>query len=68
MSIDREIGDRRGEGNSLANMGAALYRLGEKERAIAYVRQALEIYLAIESPPAEWARQMLKQWGVGEKE
>ena len=64
LVIKREIGDRRGEGNALGNLGIALYGLGEKERGIELMKQALVIYEAIESPYAEWARRKLKKWGV----
>jgi tetratricopeptide (TPR) repeat protein len=63
LAITREIGDRRGEGNALFNLGLAWYDLGEKDRAISLVREALEIYEAIESPYAERARKKLKEWG-----
>lgn len=66
LVIDREIDDRRGEGAALGNLGNAIYSLGEKEKGIALVRQALEIFEAIESPVADWARNKLKEWGVEE--
>jgi tetratricopeptide (TPR) repeat protein len=37
----REIGDRRGEGNVLGNLGIAYAALGETRRAIAYYDQSL---------------------------
>jgi hypothetical protein len=49
--IAREIGDRRGEGNALANMGLAL-RATDAEAARAKLRQALAIFTAIEDPNA----------------
>jgi Tfp pilus assembly protein PilF len=64
LVIDREIGDRRGEGNALFNMGLAFYRLEERDQAIDLVKQALEIYETIESPNAEQARIKLKEWGA----
>jgi hypothetical protein len=45
-------------------MGLALYDLDEKDRAIDLVKQALEIYEAIESPYAEKVRNTLKEWGA----
>jgi len=39
----REIGDRRGEGNRLSNLGIAYRALGETRRAIEYYEQALAI-------------------------
>jgi len=41
--IDREIGDRRGEGADLGNLGLAYAALGETRRAIEYYEQALVI-------------------------
>ncbi len=66
MVIAREIGDRRGEGNALGNLGNALYGMGEQEKGINMVKQALEIFESIEWPSAQWARNKLKEWGVGE--
>jgi len=39
----REIGDRRGEGADLGNLGSAFYRLGEMDRALDYYQQQLKI-------------------------
>ena len=39
----RQIGDRRGEGNRLGNLGSAYYTLGEVRRAIEYCEQALSV-------------------------
>ena len=39
----REIGDRRGEGNALGNLGLAHAALGDARRAIEYHEQALEV-------------------------
>ena len=64
LVIVREIGDRGGEGAALFNMGLALHGLEEKDRAIELVKGALKIYVAIESPVAERARNALKEWGV----
>ena len=41
--IAREIGDRRGEGNALGNLGNAWADLGEPRRAIEFYEQALVI-------------------------
>jgi tetratricopeptide (TPR) repeat protein len=38
-----EIGDRRGEGNLLDNLGVAYYSLGQVEQAVEYYQKALEI-------------------------
>jgi hypothetical protein len=64
LVIAREIGDRRGEGADLGNLGIALYRQGEKEKGIGLMKKALAIFEAIESPYAEGARRKLKEWGV----
>lgn len=64
LSIAREIGNRRGEGIALFNMGVALHGLDEKDKAIELLKQALVIYEAIESPYAEWARNVLTEWGA----
>ena len=41
--IAREIGDRRGEGNALGNLGIAYADLGQVEKAIGYYEQRLVI-------------------------
>ena len=64
LIIGREIGDRGGEGAALGNLGNALYKSGQKKKGIALVKQALAIYVAIESPYRDWARNKLKEWGV----
>ncbi|HFD38969.1 MAG TPA: tetratricopeptide repeat protein [Anaerolineae bacterium] len=43
LAIDREIGDRQGEGNWLGNLGEAYRNLGDARRAIQYYEQALAI-------------------------
>ncbi|WP_141706497.1 MULTISPECIES: tetratricopeptide repeat protein [Methanosarcina] len=48
--MSREIGDRRGEGNRLGNLGLAYYRLGEPRKAIEFLKQSLAIGKAIEDP------------------
>jgi tetratricopeptide (TPR) repeat protein len=50
LVIAREIGDRRGEGSSLANLGVAYASLGETGKAIALLEQALAIGRAIKDP------------------
>ena len=49
-SIFREIGDRRGEGNSLGNLGNAYAALGETRRAIEHYQQSLAIGREISDP------------------
>ena len=41
LEIAREIGDRRGEGHALGNLGSAYQNLGDARRAIGYFEQAL---------------------------
>jgi len=43
LVISKEIGDRRGEGNHLENLGNAYSDLGQVEKAIEYYEQALVI-------------------------
>ena len=43
MVIAREIGDRRGEGNALGNLGLACADLGEPRKAIGFYGQQLAI-------------------------
>jgi tetratricopeptide (TPR) repeat protein len=43
LTIDREIGDRSGEGGSLCNLGNIYYSLGDHEKAINYYKQALTV-------------------------
>ena len=48
--IAREIGDRRGEGNRLGNLGSAYSDLGQVEKAIEYYEDALAIGKEIKDP------------------
>ncbi len=43
LAISREIGDRRGGGADLCNLGLAYSDLGQLEKAIGYYEQALAI-------------------------
>ena len=43
LVIAREIGDRRGEGNALGNLGVAYKNLGEVRKAIEFYEQRLVI-------------------------
>ncbi|MCX9076293.1 MAG: tetratricopeptide repeat protein, partial [Candidatus Methanoperedens sp.] len=43
LAIDKEIGDRRGEGNALGNLGLAYDALGQVEKAIQYYEKTLPI-------------------------
>jgi tetratricopeptide (TPR) repeat protein len=56
LEIAREIGDRRGEGNRLGNLGTAYKRLGDSARARKLWEQALRIFEDIEDPNAERVR------------
>src|SRR5205823_5059735 len=42
-TIARRIGDRRGEGAALGNLGVAYYRLGQVDKAVVCYEQALVI-------------------------
>ncbi len=59
LVIAREIGDRRGEGNRLYNLADQCAKLGDVPTAITLTEQALTIFVAIESPKADTARQKL---------
>jgi len=43
LTIARQMGDRRGEGNALGNLGNAYHRLGDHPKAMGYHEQALTI-------------------------
>jgi tetratricopeptide (TPR) repeat protein len=43
LVIVREIGDRRGEGNALGNLGIAHYSLGDARQALEFHEQRLAI-------------------------
>jgi len=62
LLIDREIGDRRGQGTDLWNMSLALDQLGERAQAIQHAEQALIIYEQIENPTAVQVREQLAKW------
>ena len=47
LTISREIGDRRGEGIRLGNLGNAYRDLGRVEQAIKHYQQALAIFREI---------------------
>ena len=48
--IQREIGDRHGQGDILGSLGIAYARLGEVEKAIGLLEQALRIGQEIKDP------------------
>ena len=62
LVIAREIGDRRGEGNSMWNSALALDPLGDREQAIACAEAALKIYEEIEDPNRAQVRATLAGW------
>ena len=67
LVMAQEIGDRHGQGRHLFNMGIALYDLEQEGQAIGLVKNALEIYEAIESPDAEEAQHTLEGWSALQK-
>ena len=69
LAIAREIGDRRGEGNALGNLGVAYTALGQVEQAIGLLEQALQIGQEIKDPGmVQFATTNLEQLrGGGEK-
>ena len=61
LEIAREIGDRRGEGNALDNLGSIYAALGEVRQAIKLMEAALKIFEQIESPDIESPRKILAE-------
>ncbi|MBN1934142.1 MAG: tetratricopeptide repeat protein, partial [Anaerolineae bacterium] len=61
LTIAREIGDRRGEGSDLGNLGNAYRNLGQVEKAIECMSQAAEIFDEIKSPNAALVRGWLEK-------
>ena len=59
--IAREIGDRRGEGSVLGNMGSAYADLGETHKAIEYYEQRLQIAREIGDRRGE----AITSWNLG---
>ncbi len=55
LGIAREIGDRRGEGDWLGNLGNTYFNLGQVEKAIQYFQQQLVIYHEVGERRAEGA-------------
>lgn len=53
LEIDREIGDRSGEGITLNNMGAVYFSLGEIQKALDTYDRSLEIYREIDDSRRE---------------
>jgi tetratricopeptide (TPR) repeat protein len=50
LVIAREIGDRRGEGNTLGSLGLTYAELGQVEKAIELLSQSLRIGTEIKDP------------------
>ena len=71
LGIAREIGDRRGEGNDLGNLGNRYAALGQVARAIEYYEQALAIAKEIGDRRGEGAHlgnlgnSICRTWGGG---
>ena len=65
LAIVREIGDRRGEGNSMGNSAQAHYSLGNRAEAITRANSALAIFESIESPYAAKVQTKLAEWHSG---
>jgi hypothetical protein len=61
LAIAREIGDRRGEGADLRNLGNAHRALGQVAPARDCLRGALAIFEEIKSPDAERVRRWLAE-------
>ncbi|HHS97440.1 MAG TPA: tetratricopeptide repeat-containing protein, partial [Chloroflexi bacterium] len=71
LAIAREIGDRRGEGIHLGNLGNAWADLGEVRKAIDYYEQALAIAREIGDRRGEGNRLVnmgLAYWELGDLE
>jgi len=62
LEISREIGDRRGEGNQLGNMGIAYSNLGQRDKARKYWIDALHIFREIKSPHTERVENWLSEF------
>jgi tetratricopeptide (TPR) repeat protein len=56
LTISREIDDRNGESTWLVNLGVAYGKLGMKDKAKGYYKEAIIILEVIESPNAEIVR------------
>jgi tetratricopeptide (TPR) repeat protein len=64
LVIDREIGDRRGEGADLGNLGRAYADLGQIEKARVCWQQALAIGQEIKDPGiVQFCSQQLERHG-----
>ncbi|CAK0751897.1 hypothetical protein CCP3SC1_10082 [Gammaproteobacteria bacterium] len=59
LAIQREIGDKAGEGITLSNLGATYSDLKQVDLARKYLQDALAIFEALQSPNANIARQWL---------
>ncbi len=52
LEIHRELGDKRGEGSDLANIGVVYEDIGEYDKALKYYEEALEIFYRIKDRQA----------------
>lgn len=61
--IARKVGYRRGQGMALWNLSVVSEKLGDRSQAIAYAKDALEVYEQIEYNGAAVVREHLALWG-----
>lgn len=64
LAIVRKAGDMQCEGRALWNMAVALDKLGIREEALAYAKEALAVYEAINDPHVAMVRQGLAKLEV----
>ncbi len=65
LEIEREIGDREGEANTLWSCALAFDQSGDRLEAIVRAEAALRIFEAIEDPNIENIRATLADWCEG---
>ena len=61
LAISREIGDRRGEGADLGNLGLAYAALGQVDKAREYLAMSLAVFDKIKDPRAEQVKRLLEE-------
>ena len=54
LSVYREVGDRHGEADAMANIGSIAHRLGDFKMAERYYRDHVRIANQIGVPMADW--------------
>jgi hypothetical protein len=64
LALARHTGSRYGEALTLKDLAVAYAARGERERAVGLLREALDIYTALESPHADEIRRQLEAWGA----